>query len=199
MNSKKSSSFIHCLCHLRSSSADFLPVEFRYTEACESPSLSVIPDFIWRRVLVKGKWDYAHTMLLSPRVREGVHGVNVVTPLIRENGSTILVDRGFVSQDCIPLIGSQSDTGEVEVLGMLRTSQPRNLFTPDNDPAAGKWYWTDVEGMAEYAGGQAAGVQPVFVQQIFGTLLPSLHSTDTHYQKRDTLEKPIPGWGKGFL
>lgn len=107
-------------------------------------------------------------MLLSPRVREGVHGVNVVTPLIRENGSTILVDRGFVAQDCIPLIDSQRETGEVEVLGMLRTSQPRNLFTPENDPAAGKWYWTDVEGMARYAGGEAAGVQPVFVQQIFG-------------------------------
>ncbi|KAF8913090.1 mitochondrial protein required for respiration [Gymnopilus junonius] len=130
-------------------------------------NLSVIPEFTWRRVLVKGKWDHAHTMLLSPRVREGVHGVNVVTPLIRENGSTILVDRGFVSQDCIPLIDSQPDNGEVEALGMLRTSQPRNLFTPDNDPAHGKWYWTDVEGMAEYAGGQAAGVQPVFIQQIF--------------------------------
>ncbi|KDR85431.1 hypothetical protein GALMADRAFT_84226 [Galerina marginata CBS 339.88] len=130
-------------------------------------NLSVIPEFVFRRVLLRGKLDHAHTMLLSPRVREGVHGVHVVTPLVRENGSTVLVDRGFVSRDCISFIDSQQDTGEVEVLGMLRTSQPRNLFTPDNAPAQGKWYWTDVEKMSEYAGGEAAGVQPVFVEQIF--------------------------------
>jgi len=130
-------------------------------------NLSVIPEFVFRRVSVKGKWDHAHTMFLSPRVREGVHGVHVITPLVRENGSTILVDRGFVSQDCLSSIDSGKDIGEVEILGMLRTSQPRNLFTPDNHPAQGKWYWTDVEEMADYAGGKDAGVQPVFVEQIF--------------------------------
>ncbi len=106
-------------------------------------------------------------MLLSPRVREGVHGFHVVTPLIRENGSTILVDRGFVSRDFSDSL-PESNEGEVEVLGMLRTSQKRNLFTPDNKPEAGEWYWTDVEKMAEYVGGEKAGVQPVLVEQIFG-------------------------------
>ncbi|KAF8973648.1 mitochondrial protein required for respiration [Flammula alnicola] len=130
-------------------------------------NLSVIPEFVFRRVLVKGRYDHAHTILLSPRVRDGVHGVHVITPLIRENGSTVLVDRGFVSNDFISSINSQAEEGEVEVLGMLRNSQPRNVFTPDNDPENGKWYWTDVEKMAESAGGEAAGVQPVFVEQIF--------------------------------
>ncbi|KAF9481669.1 mitochondrial protein required for respiration [Pholiota conissans] len=130
-------------------------------------NLSVLPEFVFRKVLIKGHYDHAHTMLLSPRVREGVHGVHVVTPLIRENGSTILVDRGFVSNDFVSSINSEEELGEVEILGMLRTSQPRNLFTPDNDPEHGMWYWTDVEKMAEYAGGEAANVQPVFVEQIF--------------------------------
>jgi surfeit locus 1 family protein len=127
----------------------------------------VIPDFVFRRVLVKGKWDHAHTMILTPRVRDGVHGIHIVTPLIRENGSTVLVDRGFVSRD-IPT--SEREDGEVEILGMLRTSQPRNVFTPDNDPEHGEWYWTDVDKMADFAGGDASGVQPVFIEQIFGEL-----------------------------
>lgn len=127
----------------------------------------MIPEFVFRRVLVRGRWDHAHTMLLSPRVRDGVHGVHVVTPLIRDNGSTVLVDRGFVSRDLIDSL-PEPGTGEVEVLGMLRTSQTRNSFTPDNNPEEGKWYWTDVEKMAEYAGGEKAGVQPVFVEQVFG-------------------------------
>ncbi|PPQ67149.1 hypothetical protein CVT25_005750 [Psilocybe cyanescens] len=120
-----------------------------------------------KRVTTKGKWDHAHTMLLSPRVREGVHGVHVITPLVRENGSTVIVDRGFVSKESLASADLKAETEEVEILGMLRTSQPRNSFTPDNDPEQGNWYWTDVERMAEFAGGEAGNVQPVFVEQIF--------------------------------
>ena len=123
-------------------------------------------------------------MLLSPRVREGVHGVHVVTPLIRENGSTILVDRGFISREYVPSIDSNPHEGEVEVLGMLRTSQARNRFTPDNKPSEGLWYWTDVEEMAKSAGGEQANVQPVFVEQIFGKSLISHKLTCPHSQIR---------------
>lgn len=139
-------------------------------------------------------------MLLSPRVREGVHGVHVVTPLVRENGSTILVDRGFVSNDFLSSINSEEEMGEVEVLGMLRTSQPRNTFTPNNEPEKGLWYWTDVDKMAEYAGGEAANVQPVFVEQIFGELATSYKfryaqniSSEGHAGEANTkLSKGIP-------
>ena len=105
-------------------------------------------------------------MLLGPRVREGVHGFHVVTPLIRENGSTILVDRGFISNEF--LSNYRYEEGEVEVYGMLQLSQKRNMFTPDNHPENGMWYWADVEAMAEYAGGERANVQALYVQQIFG-------------------------------
>lgn len=118
--------------------------------------------------MVHGKWDHEHTMLLTPRVREGVHGAHVITPLIRENGTTILVDRGFVSNEFADNMSFAKEEGEVEVLGMLRTSQVRNNFTPDNLPKDRKWYWNDVEGMAVYAGGEEANVQPVFVERIFG-------------------------------
>lgn len=137
-------------------------------------SLSVIPEFVFRKVVVKGRWDHEHTMIFSPRVREGVHGVHVVTPIIRENGSTILVDRGFVSNEKLSTLAQHQTDEEVEILGMLRTSQPKNSFTPDNKPEKGEWYWTDVDAMAEYAGGDKAGVQPVYVEQIFGAY-PDIH------------------------
>ncbi|KAG6817746.1 hypothetical protein H0H87_004537 [Tephrocybe sp. NHM501043] len=111
-------------------------------------NLSVIPEFVYRKVSLRGRWDHAHTLVLAPRVRDGTHGAHVVTPLIRENGTT-------------------TEDGEVEIIGMLRTSQPRNSFTPENKPEEGKWYWADVDAMAEYAGGKKADVQPVFVEQIF--------------------------------
>ncbi|KAJ3985214.1 mitochondrial protein required for respiration [Lentinula detonsa] len=130
-------------------------------------NLSVIPEFVFRKVLIRGKWDHEHTMLLVPRVREGVHGAHVVTPLVRKNGTTILVDRGFVSNDYVDNMSFTKEEGEVEVLGMLRTAQVRNRFTPDNLPEERKWYWNDVDGMAAYAGGEDNNVQPVFVEKIF--------------------------------
>lgn len=110
-------------------------------------------------------------MLLGPRVREGRNGVNVVTPLIREDGTTILVDRGFITSEVSKDYSFDRPEGEVEVFGMIRVSQPRNTFTPDNKPEQGEWYWTDVDGMAEYAGGERANVQPVLIEQIFGKTL----------------------------
>ncbi|KAK0500566.1 mitochondrial protein required for respiration [Armillaria luteobubalina] len=130
-------------------------------------NLSVIPEFIWRRVVVRGKWDHAHTMLFPLRVREGVVGVHLVTPLIREDGSTILINRGFLSQEHAENHAWDRPEDEVEVFGMLRTSQPRNAFTPDNHPEEGIWYWYDVNAMTEYAGGEQSNVQPVYLEQIF--------------------------------
>ena len=60
------------------------------------------------------------------------------------------------------------DEGEVKILGMLRTTQVRNKFTPENHPEKGEWYWADVEAMATYAGGEQAGVHPVFIEEVFG-------------------------------
>ncbi|KAG6332590.1 hypothetical protein ID866_6496 [Astraeus odoratus] len=131
-------------------------------------NVSVIPEFVYRRVLLRGRWDHEHAMLLGPRVRGGVHGYHVITPLVRSEGSTVLVDRGFVPKDFLD--NYNRDDGEVEVQGMLRTSHTRNTFTPDNQPAEGKWFWADVDAMTQYAGGDAAGVQPVFIEQIFGQL-----------------------------
>ncbi|EIW87059.1 mitochondrial protein required for respiration [Coniophora puteana RWD-64-598 SS2] len=128
-------------------------------------NLSAVPDFIYRRVLLKGKWDHKHSLLLGPRVREGAHGHHVVTPLVRSDGSTILVDRGFITNEHADDYVRGEDA-EVEVVGMLRTSHVRNRFTPDNDPQGGHWYWADVDAMANYAGGEGANVQPVYVEQI---------------------------------
>ncbi|KAJ7070839.1 SURF1 family-domain-containing protein [Mycena amicta] len=129
-------------------------------------NLAVLPEFVFRKVYLRGRWDHAHSMLVGPRTRDGVHGANILTPLMREDGTTILVDRGFISKD-FNLSTVQQENGVVELLGTLRTSETRNTFTPDNHPERGEWYWKDIEAMARYAGGADANVQPVLVDQIF--------------------------------
>jgi hypothetical protein len=119
-------------------------------------------------VLLTGTWDHAKSILVGPRVRDGANGFHLVTPLVRADESTVLVDRGFVTRELAETALQATDAASVQVLGMLRTSQVRNRFTPDNHPKKGEWYWVDVDAMAQHAGGEAAGVQPVFVEAIFG-------------------------------
>jgi surfeit locus 1 family protein len=117
---------------------------------------------------LRGSWDHDHSMLLGPRVREGTPGFHIVTPLIRDKGSTVLIDRGFLSKESVHREIHSRNGREVEVLGLLRAGHARNRFTPENRPEEGIWHWVDLPAMAEYAGGAEAGVQPVFVEEIFG-------------------------------
>ncbi|KAI0785008.1 mitochondrial protein required for respiration [Abortiporus biennis] len=130
-------------------------------------NLAAVPDFAYRKVLLTGKWDHAHTMLLGPRVLDGTAGYHVVTPLVREDGSTVLVNRGFITPEHAESKDWSREEGTVEVLGMLRTAEARNKFTPDNHPEKGEWYWADVSSMAAWVGGEAANVQPVFIDEVF--------------------------------
>jgi cytochrome oxidase assembly protein ShyY1 len=53
-------------------------------------------DAAWRRVTVTGVYDDAHDVLVRGRTVDGSVGFEVVTPLVREDGTAILVDRGWI-------------------------------------------------------------------------------------------------------
>ncbi|KAL2023514.1 hypothetical protein VTK56DRAFT_2122 [Thermocarpiscus australiensis] len=123
-----------------------------------------VADFDYRRVYVTGRFRHDQEMLVGPRVRDGEQGYMVVTPLERagDEGATVLVNRGWVSKkmadqsrrpDSLP-------SGEVRVEGMLRRPWKKNLFTPDNRPDKGEFYFPDVKQMAALTGSQ-----PVWVEQ----------------------------------
>ena len=98
---------------------------------------------------------------------DGQDGYMVVTPLERDDGaSTVLVNRGWISkshrdQRTRPL---GLPTGEVEVEGLLREPWKKNMFTPENRPEKGEFYFPDVEQMA-----RLTGSQPVWVEATQGT------------------------------
>lgn len=140
-------------------------------------SIGALPEFEWRRVIVRGLWDHAHSVLMGPKVDDGKQGFSLVTPLQRPSGSTILVDRGFVDKTLAEASRDNKNPdalmdGEVEVTGMLRLQPKKNSFTPDNAPEKGTWYWPDIPQLVENAGGKAAGVQPVLVEAVFREFTP---------------------------
>ncbi|KAL3466779.1 SURF1 family-domain-containing protein [Aspergillus heterothallicus] len=124
---------------------------------------AVVSEFDYRRVYATGRLRHDQEMLIGPRMREGQDGFIVVTPLERGEGeSTVLVNRGWISKKKM----SQKDRPEglpqheVTVEGLIREPWKKNMFTPENKPEDGKFYFPDVEQMAELTGSQ-----PVWIEQ----------------------------------
>jgi surfeit locus 1 family protein len=133
-----------------------------------------IADFDYRRVYVSGTFRHDQEMLVGPRMRDGEQGYIVVTPLEREgdDGAKVLVNRGWVAKskaDQRRRAAEGLPMGEVRVEGMLRQPWKKNMFTPENRPDKGEFYFPDVKQMAELTGSQ-----PVWIEQTMGGLLSFL-------------------------
>ncbi|SON58061.1 hypothetical protein HDIA_4520 [Hartmannibacter diazotrophicus] len=92
----------------------------------------------------------------------------VLTPLKRNDGTVVLINRGFVADDQLSGKGwtAAEDGGPVTVTGLLRISEPGGGFLRDNDPGADRWYSRDVAAIASAKGLDALGaVAPYFVDQ----------------------------------
>ena len=113
-------------------------------------------NYEYRHVRVTGAYDPAHQALVfraleKPRGHFGGQGYLVMTPLLLPDGASILVNRGFV-----PLergdAAATAPASPVEVTGLLRAPEPRNWFTPADDPARGQWYTRDPAAIAAALG-----------------------------------------------
>ena len=164
------------------------------SHACREPfpgtrannSLSALPEFTFRRVLLKGKILYP-PILLGPRVEEGVPGWDLIQPLSRsppqsslspahifnselENPSTILLNRGFIPNPQAASIRAGHEpppnVGEEIVVEGYLSKLIGQGWSPENMPEKGEWFWKDVQRMADWCGGEERGVQPVLVDAI---------------------------------
>ncbi|RJQ10288.1 MAG: SURF1 family protein [Dehalococcoidia bacterium] len=64
----------------------------------ETPAVLDLPsvEVAWRRVHLVGTWDHSRSMVLANRVRYGIKGEELVTPLFpAAGGPAVLVDRGW--------------------------------------------------------------------------------------------------------
>ncbi|KAI1176437.1 SURF1 family-domain-containing protein [Nemania sp. FL0916] len=137
-----------------------------------------IHDFDYRRVVARGRYRHDREMLVGPRIRDGEDGFMVVTPLERESSpghggtATVLVNRGWIPKR----LRRQRDRpeglpmGEVVIEGLLREPWKKNMFTPENRPDKGEFYFPDVKQMAELAGSQAVWVEQTMEPDLLQTL-----------------------------
>lgn len=86
------------------------PSEVRYTQAA-----------------ARGRFDFAHQVILVQQLYQGMPGVHLVAPLVLEGSDrAVLVDRGWVPTDQVEAARQgqfDAESGVVEVVGFLQPSQ----------------------------------------------------------------------------
>jgi surfeit locus 1 family protein len=84
----------------------------------------------FQRVMLRGYYDAEHQFLLDNMSHESVAGVQVLTPLVLDNGKAVLVNRGW-----LPFGATRQDLPAVEVDGEKRSVVGRI----DELPRPGIW------------------------------------------------------------
>lgn len=103
----------------------------------------------YRRVRISGHFLHDKAVLVQAVTVRGP-GFWVLTPLVTDQGFTLIVNRGFVPPENRKDYGQPQ--GEVQVAGLLRLSEPGGGFLRSNDPAADRWYSRDVAAIAAARG-----------------------------------------------
>ncbi|KQP91769.1 SURF1 family protein [Methylobacterium sp. Leaf117] len=116
----------------------------------------------YRRVQATGRFQNDRETLVQA-VTELGGGFWVMTPLLRPDGTTLLINRGFIPPDKRdPATRAEGQTdAPVSVIGLLRFSEPGGGFLRSNDAGAGRWYSRDVAAIARARGLNEAA--PYFV------------------------------------
>src|SRR5215469_1029206 len=97
----------------------------------------------YQRVSLQGRFDPAHQFLLDNRSYEGRAGYEVLTPLLRTAGDTVLVDRGWVpfsgTRQRLPGVAIESHD-ETTVTGRVATLPSAGLASGRAAPSKqGPW------------------------------------------------------------
>ncbi len=117
----------------------------------------------YRHVTVRGRFlNSAEAQVYT--VSDYGGGYWVMTPLKRDDGTVVFINRGFVPidrQDPKTRTAGNTDA-EVAVTGLLRMPETKGwLFSQPNDPAHDRWYRRDIAAIA--ASRRLGPVAPYFI------------------------------------
>ena len=114
------------------------------------------PAWEFRRVEVQGTFRHDLEQLYGASGRGGQLGHHVLTPLVRPDGTALLVDRGWVPADrSHPATRREGQpAGPVAIAGIARYrgEDTSNWFTPANQPDQAMWFSYDIAALGRAVG-----------------------------------------------
>ncbi|OCJ09190.1 hypothetical protein A6U87_10105 [Rhizobium sp. AC44/96] len=116
----------------------------------------------YRRVAAQGTFAHDKETLVYASTTLGP-GYWVLTPLVLADGTSILINRGFVpTEKRDPASRAEGQvSGPVRITGLLRITEPKGTLIKSNDPANDRWYARDVAAIAEQR--HVSDVAPYFI------------------------------------
>lgn len=140
--------------------------------------LSLLEDLEYRKVKTRGAFDHSRELFLGPRSlvtpgkddyasggglisagKSNTIGLWLITPLEIDDGkhTRILVNRGWIPREKKdPRTRLEGQVmGKVDVIGVVRKTEPRPPFGSKNDPRRDEWRNRDIEAMAQVMGTEA--------------------------------------------
>ncbi|MEM7022138.1 MAG: SURF1 family protein [Pseudomonadota bacterium] len=120
------------------------------------PADGAWPGWDFRQVEVRGAFAHDLEQLYGAMTHQGQLGHHVLTPLVRDDGAALLVDRGWVPSDrAHPAARREGQIeGPVAVTGIARYrgDDRAGWFTPANQPEQGLWYHYDLPALEQALG-----------------------------------------------
>ena len=113
-------------------------------------SLTNPADYEYRRVRVAGIFRHQDEVQVYT-VSDLGPGYWVMTPLQRDDGSLVIVNRGFVPSDKRdPSTRLEGELpARVEIVGLMRAPETGGLFLRTNDPQNNRWYSRNIAQIAD--------------------------------------------------
>ena len=129
------------------------------------PQVSAATDE-YRAVRLQGRFLHDLETLVQANTELGA-GFWVLTPLQRNDGTVVLVNRGFVPSDARTrdTRRDMEPEGETTVTGLLRITEPGGGFLRLNDAQADRWYSRDVAAIGVAHGLDTKRLAPYFVDE----------------------------------
>nr|BAL54379.1 hypothetical conserved protein [uncultured Chloroflexota bacterium] len=141
----------------------------------QTGELSGIGDMEYRAAIARGRYDYQAQVALRNQYHEGQYGYHLLTPLLLEGQTAILVDRGWIPAEgnTTPADWRKYDEPDeiVTVRGILRVGLPQRSV--ENAPGPlNFWTFVDLEKLGKQL---PYPILPVYLQlapQEGGTIPP---------------------------
>jgi surfeit locus 1 family protein len=118
----------------------------------------------FHRVFVDGRFLHDKEFYLGALSQRGNQGFQIITPLVTDDGSLVLVNRGWVpSGRKDPATRAEGQVaGRQHVEGLVRLdTAPTGWIVPTNDPKKNFWFFVDIAAMSRMAGLES--VRPFYI------------------------------------
>lgn len=101
---------------------DPVPLDLLLEEAGED-----LESIEYRRAFGSGAWDISEEVLIRSQVELGNAGFHVITPLVGNDGTAVLVNRGWVplTMDSTPVTEATPTSGEDAIEGWVQLTETR--------------------------------------------------------------------------